>query len=198
MCGVSKSAAEYYRRRGVCKKCMNQKAKARIAKDPLRDKAYKHVYYIEHKERLSKLNAQWIENNLERRREISRQSYLKHKDDSIERAKIRRRYRRRNEPQFNLANNLRRRLSHALKGNFKSGSAVRDLGCSVESLKQHLEAQFRDGMSWENYGFNGWHIDHIKPLSSFDLANREEFLKACHYTNLQPLWKEENISKGDR
>jgi len=51
-------------------------------------------------------------------------------------------------------------------------------------------------MSWDNYGF--WHVDHIKPLAFFDLTNPEELKKVCHYTNLQPLWAEENLKKGTK
>jgi hypothetical protein len=51
-------------------------------------------------------------------------------------------------------------------------------------------------MSWSNWSLKGWHIDHIKALSKFDLTNREQLLEACHYTNLQPLWAAENMSKG--
>lgn len=100
------------------------------------------------------------------------------------------------DPQFKLSRNLRRRLNHALKGNFKSGSAVQDLGCSIEQLKSWLMYQFEPGMTWENYG--EWHIDHVKPLSSFDLTNREQLLEVCNWHNLQPLWGPENIRKGDR
>jgi len=94
--------------------------------------------------------------------------------------------------------NLRSRLNSALKNNQKVGSAVNDLGCSIEFLKKHLEKQFKEGMNWNNYGLYGWHIDHIKPLDCFDLSDREELLKACHYTNLQPLWAEDNLSKGSK
>lgn len=83
-----------------------------------------------------------------------------------------------------------------LKNNQKTGSAVSDLGCSVSDFKQYLESKFQLGMNWENYGTFGWHIDHIKPLSSFDLTNRLQFLEACHFTNLQPLWASENRQKG--
>jgi hypothetical protein len=76
----------------------------------------------------------------------------------------------------------------------KAGSPVRDLGCTVPELKLHLEALFQPGMSWDNYG--EWHIDHIKPLAKFDLTDRDQFVQACHYTNLRPLWAEENLSKG--
>jgi hypothetical protein len=105
---------------------------------------------------------------------------------------------RKKDPLFKLQNNLRIRLITAIKQGSKAGSAVKDLGCSIEELKQYLESKFQPGMSWDNWGRHGWHIDHIKPLSRFDLSNREEFLKACHYTNLQPLWAIDNIRKGNK
>jgi hypothetical protein len=101
---------------------------------------------------------------------------------------------------FRLGSNLRRRLNHYLK----SGSAVRDLGCSIPELKIWLEQQFYpnpetgEQMSWENWSYNGWHIDHVVPLCNFDLTDRKQLLKACHWFNLQPLWAKENLRKGDR
>ncbi len=71
-------------------------------------------------------------------------------------------------------------------------------GCSTKELKVHLESQFQEGMTWDNWSLKGWHIDHIKSLASFDLINKEELLKACNYTNLQPLWAFDNLSKGNR
>jgi len=100
---------------------------------------------------------------------------------------------------YKLAGLLRGRISKAVRNNQKAGSAVSDLGCSVQHFKLHLELFFDEGMSWENYGLgkHKWTIDHIKPLSSFDLTNRQQFLEACHYTNLQPMWYLDNISKSD-
>lgn len=53
-------------------------------------------------------------------------------------------------------------------------------------------------MNWDNHGRRGWHLDHIIPISSFDLSNREEFLKAVHYTNIQPLWAIDNLRKSNK
>ena len=104
------------------------------------------------------------------------------------------RHRTKTDINFRLASNLRHRLWKSIK----TGSHVKDLGCSIDQLKTHLESKFTDGMSWDNYGSKGWHIDHVIPLSSFDLKDREQFLKACHYSNLQPLWAMDNILKGNR
>lgn len=108
--------------------------------------------------------------------------------------------RRRTDPQFKLAAILRTRLGHAIRGRSKNGSAVHDLGCTIEELKAHLESLFQPDMSWDNFGripgVKCWEVDHITPLSSFDLTIREQFLQAAHYTNLQPLWAIDNMRKG--
>jgi hypothetical protein len=91
---------------------------------------------------------------------------------------------------------LRTRLAKALHRQSKSGSAVASLGCSVAKFKVYLESKFLPGMSWENHG--EWHIDHVKPLDSFDLTDPSQLLAACHYRNLQPLWAIDNIKKGNK
>ena len=106
------------------------------------------------------------------------------------------RFRYQNDIQFRLRCLLRSRCGKVISKNWKTGSAVDDLGCSVSEFKIYLERQFRDGMNWENQGAY-WHIDHIKPLAAFDLSIREQFLEAAHYSNLQPLLVLENLSKGD-
>lgn len=106
--------------------------------------------------------------------------------------------RRETDIQFKLKGLLCSRLNDVLNGRKKSGSAVRDLGCSIEELKIYLESKFQSGMNWQNHSKTGWHIDHIKPLYSFDLTIREELIKACHYTNLQPLWAIDNLKKSNK
>jgi len=103
------------------------------------------------------------------------------------------RRRRQTNPQARLANRLRVRLHSALKGARKSAHTLELLGCQISDLVGHLESKFKPGMTWENHG--KWHIDHIMPLASFDLSDPEQQRMACHWTNLQPLWADENMRK---
>jgi hypothetical protein len=98
------------------------------------------------------------------------------------------------DPQYKIAKRLRIRLRHALNRNDKRGSAVRDLGCSIEEFVAYFDALFAPGMTWENHG--EWHVDHKRPLASFDLTNPVQIQEACNWRNLQPLWGPENQSKG--
>ncbi len=108
--------------------------------------------------------------------------------------RVRQKFREESDLNFKLKRRLRTRLRQAILQNYKSGSAISDLGCPISKLKSQLESQFQEGMSWDNYG--EWHIDHIKPLAKFDLTDRTQFLEACHYTNLQPLWAKDNLRKS--
>jgi hypothetical protein len=103
---------------------------------------------------------------------------------------------RRRNIEYRLTKNLRTRLWKALKDNWKSGSTISDLGCSIAEFKEHLESKFKHGMTWNNYG--RWELDHIIPLSAVDLTDRDEFIKVVHYTNIQPLWRPENIAKSNK
>lgn len=99
---------------------------------------------------------------------------------------------------------LRCRLNRVISGDTKTGSAVNNLGCTIEELKKHLESKFYPNtetgevMSWGNRGLHGWHIDHVKPLVLFDLSNLQQLKDACNYKNLQPLWAKDNLEKKDR
>jgi len=175
-------------------------------------KAYQKTYCESNKDKLKIVNKNWNENNKDKRKEYSKVYWEVNKDKIIVKTKVYReankdkiklkkkaycKNKRKTDIQFRLSCNLRSRLKSAIKGNFKAGSAVKDLGCTVEQLKQYLESKFSPGMTWDNWTVDGWHIDHIKPLASFDLTDRNQLLEACHYTNLQPLWAKDNLSKND-
>lgn len=107
-------------------------------------------------------------------------------------AKIRER--RASDPLFRTIDIIRRRIRGAIKGYKKGGTTEQLLGCSHQDLMTHLESQFTDGMAWENQG--EWHIDHIIPLNFYDMSCPKEQYLANHYSNLQPLWAKDNLSKG--
>jgi len=169
-------------------------------------KKYNQQWRAKNPEKIKKNNREWIENNREANKLRCRRWYENH-IDYIKQYKLthkdllvgERFYKRYQEDLlFRIKVQLRNRLRSAIKGGYKTGSAVGDLGCSVEDFKQYIERQFADGMSWDNWGVFGWHLDHIRPLDSFDLSIREEFLQACNYTNLRPIWSKENLTKGNK
>lgn len=100
--------------------------------------------------------------------------------------------RKKNHLPTKLRENLKSRLKDLFRKPTKT-SIVKYLGCSIAELKIYLESKFLPGMSWDNYGLHGWHIDHIKPVNAF---SEEEIFLASHYANLQPLWAEDNLKKG--
>jgi len=130
--------------------------------------------------------------------EVLKKSYLKNKDKRIKANIVRFKRRVKTDVQFRLRTRMRSRLCGVLtqRGLRKTKSIILFIGCTIEELKSHLEAQFKPDMTWDNYGKNGWEVDHIRPCVSFDLTQEEEQKKCFHYTNLQPLWKSENASKA--
>lgn len=198
----------------ICCKCKKEKEDEdfyirKSAKDGLRstciacDLDDNNQYYKNNRTRMLDKNRKFALKNPEYfknyriEKEKERKEYNKRYSES-HRAEIQRKKKERKKLDINykLACNLRSRITHAVKGSQKRGSAVKDLGCSIDFFKKYIESKFEPGMSWENWKINGWHIDHIVPLGLFNLSNREQFLQACHYTNLQPLWAEENLKKN--
>ena len=106
----------------------------------------------------------------------------------------------RKDPGLRVTLRLRKRLWDAVTGqNSVKGESFIDLvGCTQGELVQHIESQFTDGMTWGNYGRDGWHVDHIRPCSSFDLTDLDQQRRCFHYTNLQPLWAVDNLRKNDK
>ena len=151
--------------------------------------------------------ARWTDQNKQAAKSISRNWYLNNKGrHHANVAQWRKNNRHKaaeyenkalQNPERKIASNLRRRMRSVIFNN-KFSSFVALTGCSTKLLVAHLESQFKPGMSWANYGVHGWHIDHIKPISKFNIFEESEQQKAFHFSNLQPLWAEENIRKHNK
>jgi uncharacterized protein with ATP-grasp and redox domains len=160
-----------------CTKCLINKKFDHFYKH----KAYRDGYRSMCIECIRISKQQYYKENIPSYRERTRKNFLKLYHNNIN---------------FKLAKNLRNRLNKVLKSKkmYKNNTLKEYLGCSLEELKQHLQLQFQEGMTWLNKG--QWHIDHIIPLSS--AKTEEELYKLCHYSNLQPLWAEDNLFKSNK
>lgn len=168
----------------------------------------KKKYELENKEIIKERRKKKREENKDYYNKKKRESYYRNKDKISARRKELRKTDRskkwwkeytkklRKIPQYRILFALRCRVNDALQNNRKFGHSIDLLGCSIDFYKKYLESKFQSGMTWENYGRDGWHIDHIIPCASFDLTIEENQRKCFHYTNTQPMWALENISKG--
>lgn len=188
--GLSKSQLYYIANRDVIL--------LRSKENYIKNKEGKIRYSIEYQNKNKEKKKQWSKKYRDSEAgKIKRAIWIENNKEHI-RATLMKRQKERETVDINhkLSNRLRHRLYLAIKNKSKAGSAVGDLGCTIDELKRWLESRFIDGMSWENWTIDGWHIDHIIPISSFDLSSPDELKAACHYTNLQPLWALDNIRKN--
>jgi hypothetical protein len=135
----------------------------------------------ENKLKRKKKTLNWLKNNKKTNLATQRKYYNDKLKDNIN---------------YKIKGALRSRIWTVLKKQKKSNSTLKLTGCSLEELRKHLENKFEDGMDWNNYGV--WHIDHIIPCAQFDLSYPEQQKICFHYTNLQPMWGENNVKKGSR
>jgi hypothetical protein len=139
----------------------------------------------DNRDRLNDYHQKWREKNIDKHREYKRK-YEKHRKDT--------------DPLYKLISNFRTAIYQVLKENSveKNKSYFDILQYTPEELINHLEKQFKDDMTWENYGI--WHVDHKLPITSFNIQEMgdEEFMKCWSLGNLQPMWGEENIRKSNK
>lgn len=185
-CNKSKELTEFSKRsnrpcglESRCKVCKNAANKKHYQNNPGK-----------HNARCRK----WVQKNPEKVRASKRKSSKR--PEAKKKRNAWHRERRKTDPQYRLACNLRSRVGMALKRKLKSAKTMTLVGCSTMHLMDYLSMRFQPGMTWENYG--KWHADHMMPCASFDLTDPEQQRRCFHYTNLQPMWGSENISKGDK
>ena len=194
-----KSPKHKYGVRSICKVCINSQNIAYRNSHLDEERERKKKYIKSHKEEIAKQRHEYWSNN-KGCITINRNKYRKLHADKIrkQRSKYMKMFRDKN-PHERVANNCRNRITYALKAQstIKSYKSQELIGCSFKQLKLYIESKFSNGMNWDNYGLFGWHIDHIKPCSSFDLTDPEQQKQCFHYTNLQPLWAEDNLRKSN-
>ena len=189
--------------RADCKWCVKFKCKKYVETHKKEKIAYWNMYNRTHKQEIRHRSKIYNEANKEKIQLKNKNYYEKNKQSIRLQQNKYEKKRRQEDIDFKIRKNLRRRLLHAIESEWKTGSAIEDLGCSVEQLKEKFVSMFvfipevNEAMTWNNYGIL-WEIDHIIPLSFFDLTKREELVKACHFSNLRPMWISQNRSENDR
>jgi hypothetical protein len=155
-------------------------------------------YSKKNSKKINEYQKEYKKNNLNKIIENNKKYYSKNKETINKLNYFRTKNRRNEDPIFKLRCNLNVRIRSFMKSVniIKNNKTFDIIGCSPKFLKEYLEKQFTDNMSWDNHGLFGWHIDHIIPLSS--AKTEKELLKLCHYTNLQPLWWEDNLKKSNK
>jgi hypothetical protein len=173
-----------------CKTCRNQINKQYRDDHKELFSTARKAYYIKNKDKILKQKSVYAELHKQEKAEYDKRYRQENKN------KLRKQKRdwEKNSIKHKIANNLRRRIHHLLKGESKSSHSLDLLGCSVEFLQQYLSEKFQEGMTWNNYG--QWHIDHVIPCASFDLNDPNQQKQCFHYTNLQPLWAIDNLKKS--
>jgi hypothetical protein len=190
-CNENKNVSFFYKRNGSvdgyrnnCKECFNKN----VCQNPKR-KENKKRYYTKNMEDIKSKTKEYYAKNIDKIKENKKNYAQKNKDSRNKYLKML----YETDTMYKLSVNMRSSILKAFKRNGykKNSKTFLILGCSFEDLKIHIENQFKEGMSWLNHG--EWHIDHKIPLSW--AKDEEELIKMCHYTNLQPLWAFENLSK---
>lgn len=192
--------------RSNCRECSSEYNKIRKEKSKEYNKKYrkenseslrenKRRYYLENIEYFrekNKNNRESLDKN--KKREYQKKYY--NKEETKKRIKEYRKNRYEKDPLYKLTLNIRKRIRISLKSKLiKSVSKYEEiLGCSFQEFKVYIESLFIENMSWDNYG--QWHLDHKIPISW--AKTEEEVYELSHYTNFQPLWMIDNLSKGNR
>ncbi len=201
-CDTKKDESEFYRRgNGLqpwCKKCSLEAGYEWSKKNPNKHKSLRHRYYIKYKEQ-HKTDLEYRQKRTESQRLYAkrhpRRIVFIHRKANCRWANKESIKLKRKEPKYRLNATIRSRIYYALKR--KKFSKTWDmLPYTLLQLMQHLEAQFIDGMCWNNYG--KWEIDHIRPMASFSFSSVQDigFQNCWSLNNLRPLWKEDNRAKG--
>lgn len=189
-----------------CKTCKSEYAKARRKANHASMLQREQELRDKRGDELKEYNRRYREQNTKAFREAGRRYWKKNKEllrlklnewrrNNPEKTAAQERRSREGNINYRISCNIRNRMWSVLNGTSKHAPTLELLGCTPEHFRFHLEQQFTDGMTWDNYG--DWHMDHIQPCASFDQTDPEQQKQCWHYTNYQPLWAEDNLRKSD-
>jgi hypothetical protein len=194
-CNIEKELVEFnkqkqgkYGVRGHCRECQRKETKKYKFNNKKKIAEYNKKWNYQNKKYYQEYRKIW-ENKNPDKLQYKRENFKKNNPNYYNEYQIKR---KKEDILFHLKCKMRDSVNRYLK--YRSTTTSEIVGCSPQELKEHLENKFVPGMSWENRA--EWHIDHIIPLSS--AKTEEELYKLCHYTNLQPLWAEENLKKSNK
>lgn len=225
-CGKEKPLSEFNKNKTTkdghrfqCRECQKESGVLYRKRNVEKGKIYRKKYYQDHKEERADYQRRnkdsvninkkrYVERNPEKRKQQSRNYYHRHREEIKERAQAKKEETNKKRVEYihnntnaKLAHNYRTLILRAMgRKNVKHSRSTELLGCSIEDFKLYLSSLWVDNMDWTNYGKgrSKWSIDHIIPISYFNLNNWEEAKKAYHYTNCVPMWYSQNASKSNR
>jgi len=191
-----------------CLECDRKQKAAERVRDPEKVRANELRTRSSHRKEINKRIAVWREKNPDKIKEYTQQRMERLRTDAEYKKGVNRRlseYRRRAAElgtNSHLATRMRVRINNALSKHLKYPDKMPALahlvGCNVVEYKKNIESQWRDGMTWDSWAKDGWHIDHIVPCSAFDLRDEKQMLECFNWKNTQPLWAKENIKKAGK
>ena len=208
VCNIEKDTSEYYKQKrgkygvtAICKDCKREVDKINSAhyrennKEHLKE--YHKTWDSNNRDKLKINRERWLENN--RDRERLRQRKWEHENKKQRCDYILKRIK--TDTMFRFSERMKALIRQTFKRNVqgryrKAKRTERILGCTMFDFIKHIESQFYNGMTWENYGNRGWHIDHKIPISS--AKTEDDLYRLNHYTNLQPLWARDNQLKSNK
>lgn len=215
-CHETKSIDQFYKgtKSAKCKHCHSTRAKDYYKNNSTVVLARSKEWYETNAEAGKRRAKQWKLANRERKKQLNRESAerCRARDPEKARAKEREWYRRNPDKvkakvqrqRATPGQRLNEAMSHGVWRCLRKGKESRSwtklVPWTPEQLMEHLERQFKPGMTWDNYGRRGWHVDHIRPLASFTFTTSEDdaFKQAWALDNLQPLWETENLKKSSK
>lgn len=225
-CLEEKSAELFYSKRSECKECFKSKRNEDYKRNPDAQKERSKKRRIEKNQEVNQYLKEWRLKNNDKQKKYNEDRWNNKRDECVARNKkywaenkerlseFNKKYYSENKQSISMKNvnyernrskyddlykltkiyRTRTKMAFKQKGFDKPTKTTDLIGCSPVEFKNYLESKFTEGMTWENRGVKGWHLDHIIPLCS--AKSKEELENLCHYTNIQPLWWQDNLKKG--